>query len=109
MSLAISNQEKIGRNVSLKGLPTKEGLHVHGVTEVGRRHTDSVSHKSAESAGRSAKPAIHLASGGTTEQVAEKLHRIAALGWRSGFGVAQRLWGGAALQRCGKYFALFAA
>jgi hypothetical protein len=61
------DQEKIGRNVSLKGLPTKEDLHVHGVTELGRRHTDSVSHKFAVSADRSAKPAIHLAPGGTTE------------------------------------------
>ncbi len=33
---AISNLEKVGRNVSLKGLPTKEGLHVHEVTGFGR-------------------------------------------------------------------------
>jgi hypothetical protein len=50
-SLAISNQEKIGRNVSLKGLPTKEGLHVHEVTELGRRHPHSVSHTSADRRG----------------------------------------------------------
>jgi hypothetical protein len=42
------------------------------------------------------KSSIHLAWGGTTGQVAEKLHRIAAFGWRSGFGVAQWLWGRAA-------------
>jgi len=66
------------------------------------------------------KSSIHLAWGGTTGQVAEKLHRIAAFGSRSGFGVAQRLWGGAVafgwrsgfgvaqrFKRCGKYFALF--
>src|SRR5438045_2754868 len=91
MSLATSNQEKIGRNVPLKGLPTKEGLHVHGVTELGRRHPHSVSHKFAVSADRSAKPAIHLASGVTTEQVAEKLHRIVTLGWSSASALRQVL------------------
>jgi hypothetical protein len=36
-------------------------------------------------------PAIHLALVGTTEQVAEKLHRIAALGWRSASALRQVL------------------
>ena len=41
--LGISNLERLGRNVSLKRLPTKEDLHVHGVTEFVRGHTGSVS------------------------------------------------------------------
>jgi hypothetical protein len=104
MSLEISNQEKVGRNVSLKGLPTKEDLHVHGVTgSVDDVLTARLKNRQSQPTA-ALKPGIHLAWGGTTGQVAENSIGLrlwggaVALGSRSGFGVAQRLWGGAALQ-----------